>query len=128
MARAYKQVHRELTADERRKVEETRLWVKQHADEICELARMYRNHSSDSIATLEDAVELLKAERIRQQLSLGDIDERVGIGRPNLSRLENDAEANPTVATLVRYAEALGKRLLIVLEDESTHDAKAAQH
>ena len=39
------------------------------------------------------------------------------IRRPNLSRLENAAEANPTLATLTHYAEALGKRLMIVLAD-----------
>jgi hypothetical protein len=37
--------------------------------------------------------------------------------RPNLSRLENEAESNPTIATLTRYAEALGKRLFIALAD-----------
>jgi transcriptional regulator with XRE-family HTH domain len=52
-------------------------------------------------------------------LSLSDIEERTGIGRPNLSRLENEAEANPTVTTLTRYAEALGKRLMIVLADQN---------
>jgi len=38
-----------------------------------------------------------------------------GMERPNLSRLENEAESNPTIATLTRYAEALGKRLFIAL-------------
>ena len=69
------------------------------------------------MARLEDALALLKAERLRQELSLSDIQQRTGIERPNLSRLENEVEANPTIATLVRYAEALGKRLLIVLDD-----------
>ena len=50
-------------------------------------------------------------------LSLADIQDRTGIERPNLSRLENEGSSNPTVATLTRYAEALGKRLVIVLVD-----------
>jgi hypothetical protein len=35
-----------------------------------------------------------------------------------LCRLENDLEPNPTVSTLMRYAQALGKRLVISLEDD----------
>jgi len=50
-------------------------------------------------------------------LSLAEVSERTGMERPNLSRLENEAESNPTIATLTRYAEALGKRLFIALAD-----------
>jgi transcriptional regulator with XRE-family HTH domain len=41
--------------------------------------------------------------------------ERTGIERSALSRLENDVEANPTVNTLTRYADALGKKVLVIL-------------
>ena len=34
-----------------------------------------------------------------------------------LSRLENNDDANPTVTTLSRYADAVGKQLLMVLAD-----------
>ena len=70
-------------------------------------------------ATLQEALQVLKAERIQQGLSLADIQQRSGIEKPNLSRLENET-ANPTVATLIRYAEALGKRLMIVLADRTS--------
>ena len=60
-----------------------------------------------------DAFRLLKAERQALGLSLSDIEEKSGIGRAALSRLENEAEPNPTVVTLTRYAEALGKRLVV---------------
>jgi transcriptional regulator with XRE-family HTH domain len=43
--------------------------------------------------------------------------ERTGIERSTLSRLENDAEANPTVDTLTKYAAAVGKKVLVVLAD-----------
>ena len=66
---------------------------------------------------LKAAMQLLQAERIRQGLSLSDIQRKTGIEPPNLSRLENDNSANPTIATLTRYAEALGKKLEIVLTD-----------
>jgi transcriptional regulator with XRE-family HTH domain len=47
---------------------------------------------------------------------LSDIEERTGIGRSALSRLENETEPNPTVVTLTRYAEALGKKLVVSFE------------
>lgn len=53
----------------------------------------------------------LKAERERQALSLADVEERTGIRRSVLSRLENDATSNPTMLTLQRYAVALGLSL-----------------
>ena len=110
-------VRRELTPGEKKRVQETRRWAQGHETEIRQLAKIHRDHPSDSMARLEDALALLKAERLRQELSLSDVQQRTGIEQPNLSRLENEVEANPTIATLVRYAEALGKRLLIVLDD-----------
>jgi transcriptional regulator with XRE-family HTH domain len=44
------------------------------------------------------------------------VEERTGIGRSALSRLENDDAANPTMATLLRYSDALGKKLVVRFE------------
>jgi DNA-binding phage protein len=88
------------------------------AAEIRRKAKVYKREHDALQVTLQEALRLLKDERVRQGLSLGDIQDRVGIERPNLSRLENDAEANPTIATLTRYASALGKRLVIALVDQ----------
>jgi transcriptional regulator with XRE-family HTH domain len=41
-----------------------------------------------------------------------------GMDRSALSKLENGQRPNPTVETLVRYAEAVGKHLKIELIDE----------
>ena len=40
-----------------------------------------------------------------------------GMDRSALSKLETGQRANPTVDTLVRYAEAVGKRLVVSLTD-----------
>lgn len=115
--RRAKHVRRELTESERARVTEARRLVPQDEAEIRGLAKKYEQEYETARATLQEALQMLKAERVRQGLSLADIQERTGIERPNLSRLENDAEANPTVATLSRYAEALGKKLVIALSD-----------
>jgi transcriptional regulator with XRE-family HTH domain len=50
-------------------------------------------------------------------LSLQEVAERMGTDRANLHRLEN-VPGNPTVATLARYANAVGKRIVISLANQ----------
>ena len=72
---------------------------------------------------IQHAMAVLKIERVKKELSLFDIKERTGIERSTLSRLENNEEANPTVNTLTRYADAVGKRVLVVLADADEVEA-----
>ncbi|MDA1054103.1 MAG: helix-turn-helix transcriptional regulator [Planctomycetota bacterium] len=115
--RQAKHVRRDLTDAERARVSEARRLVQEEEAEIRSKAKKYKQEYDAAQVALRDALELLKAERMRQDLSLADMQERTGIERPNLSRLESDAEVNPTVATLTRYAEALGKKIVISLSD-----------
>jgi transcriptional regulator with XRE-family HTH domain len=46
-----------------------------------------------------------------KRLSLTDVYEQTGIDRSALPKLENVANENPTIETLLRYAEIVGKRL-----------------
>ena len=66
-------------------------------------------------------VDFLRAlatlKRERQGLSLADVSERSGIDKAALSRLENDLQLNPTLNTLTRYAEAIGKRVRLSFPD-----------
>jgi DNA-binding phage protein len=118
--REARHIRRELTPEERARVTEARRLIAAEEPEIRKKARIYKREYDAAQAALHDALKLLKAERERLGLSLTEVAERTGIERPNLSRLENETEPNPTVATLSRYAEALGKRLLIVLADQAS--------
>ena len=71
---------------------------------------------------IRQAVAALKAAREQAGLSLADVEERCGIGRAALCRLENGQTLNPTVNTLSRYARAIGKRWLWALADERQQD------
>jgi len=66
---------------------------------------------------LRDIVRVLRAERRRLGLSLADVGTRSGIGKANLSRLENDPHPNPTMDTILRYADALGCAVHVVLDE-----------
>ena len=66
---------------------------------------------------LHDLLKQLKAARDAKGLSLANLTELTGMDRSALSKLETGRRANPTVETLVRYAEAVGKRLVVSLTD-----------
>ena len=67
---------------------------------------------------LLDFGRALKTERERQGLSLSDISERCGVEKGAISRLENGLNTNPTVDTIRRCAQALGKAITLGLADE----------
>src|SRR5438132_13014272 len=93
-----KHTHRSLTAEERARVNEARRLIAGEEQEIRSTAREYKQAYQAALATLQDAVKLLKMERERMGLSLTEVAERTGIERPNLSRLENEANSNPTIS------------------------------
>lgn len=71
----------------------------------------------DYLSILE-AVAALKKAREAAGLSLSDVAERCGIDRAALSRIENGQHRNPTIATLQRYARALGMHWVWSLQRE----------
>lgn len=105
--------NRPLTAEEAAKYKAIR---KQTAEELPDL--IARHH--ERMATVEQLQELLlqlKDAREAKGLSLSDLAELTGMDRSALSKLETGQRANPTVETLERYAEAVGKRLVLSLTD-----------
>src|ERR1700730_13035829 len=104
---------RRLTAEEAAKYKALR---EQVANELPDLTKRHQ----ERMATLDQFQELLtqlKAAREAKGLSLADLTELTGMDRSALSKLETCQRANPTVETLVRYAEAVGKRLIVSLAD-----------
>ena len=66
---------------------------------------------------VQQALQALKQEREKSGLSISDVAKRSGLDRAVISRLENGKQDNPTVATLMRYAAAIGKRFLWTYEN-----------
>ena len=115
--RIARQSKRRLTPEEKVRVAEVRRLVDDEREEILRRGREILVEELARKATLRDVSRLLKAERLSQGLTLTEIQQRSGIDPPALSRLENETDANPTVTTLTRYADALGKQLVIALVD-----------
>ena len=105
--------NRWLTPEEAAKYKAIR---EQAAEELPDL--IARHH--ERMATVDQLQELLlqlKDAREVKGLSLSDLAELTGMDRSALSKLETGQRANPTVETLGRYAEAVGKRLVLSLTD-----------
>ncbi|HLW67340.1 MAG TPA: helix-turn-helix transcriptional regulator [Gemmataceae bacterium] len=67
----------------------------------------------DSFTAILNLVARFKAERECQGLTLAEVAKRMGIDAPALSRLETGKMLNPTLATLHKWAEALGRKMEI---------------
>ncbi|HEX4589716.1 MAG TPA: helix-turn-helix transcriptional regulator [Gemmataceae bacterium] len=64
-----------------------------------------------SFAAILSLVARFRAMRERQGLTLAQVADRMGIDAPALSRLETGKMLNPTLATLHKWAEAIGQKL-----------------
>ena len=104
---------RRLTPDEAAKYKQIR---DQIADELPELVD--RHHERMAAAEqLQDLLIQLREAREQKGLSLADLTEITGMDRSALSKLETGQRPNPTLETLARYADAVGKRLVVALAD-----------
>jgi DNA-binding XRE family transcriptional regulator len=99
------------TAEQRAEEEDVR---RQHAAKPVQQrpAGAIDRHSFAAILTL---VARFKALREGQGLTLAEVAERMGMDPPALSRLETGKMLNPTLATLHKWAAALGQKLNIDL-------------
>lgn len=115
-----KRVYRRATEEERDRHSEARRKIAAEIPEIRNRAKVRLEAIKRDGTPIRQVLGALQAERLRQGLSLADIHERSGIDRAALSRLENNEEVNPTLATLERYASAVGKHLIVFLSEGPT--------
>ncbi|MFZ5831285.1 MAG: helix-turn-helix domain-containing protein [Planctomycetota bacterium] len=111
-----KRVYREPTAEQAAKYRRIREMIAAEIPEIKQQARALRQGRR---ATIQEAVAILKAEREWRGLSLAEISARTGISKSAISKLENSQDANPTVKTLSKYADALQMALTVTLTDKA---------
>jgi DNA-binding XRE family transcriptional regulator len=99
---------------------ERKRWQAALAETDIEQERAFWNPIVDQLrgqADIDSAVDLLKAVRESQGVSLRTLEETAGIPRGNISRLENHKNT-PDFETLQKYASALGKVVRVVVVDQ----------
>ena len=84
-----------------------------------ELPELLARHSErlEARDQLQELLKQLRQARKRRGLSLSELTELTGMDRSALSKLERGQRPNPTMDTLLRYADAVGKRLVVSLAD-----------
>jgi DNA-binding XRE family transcriptional regulator len=118
-----KRICRPATEEEQEKHRRIRGQVQEALPDIKQRAQQKLAEAMRLGIALQHTIALLKSERLKKGLSLADMKERTGIERSTLSRLENDVAANPTIDTLTKYADAVGKKVLVVLADVDAGEA-----
>ena len=113
--RKVRSVNKKLSDEERLRHKRIREQIEEEKGELIARGRRVKARH----ARLREAVAALKATRESLGLTLADIRERTGIEKGNLSRLENAANPNPTIDTLTRYADAVGKEIVIELVEKT---------
>jgi ribosome-binding protein aMBF1 (putative translation factor) len=119
-----KRVIRPLTADEAKRVANARREVEAERGEILREGRTAKRAWAAMRREVDETVARLRAERERLGLSLADLEQRCGLKRSALSRLENDKTSNPTLLTLERYAAAVGLTLHTSLQGNSGYGSR----
>jgi DNA-binding XRE family transcriptional regulator len=104
---------RRLTPEEAAKYKSVRQQVTEELPDL--IARHHQRMAA--LDQIDELLKQLKGAREKKGLSLADLTEATGMDRSALSKLETGQRPNPTVETLVRYAEAVGKRLVVSLTD-----------
>ncbi|MEZ6114106.1 MAG: helix-turn-helix transcriptional regulator [Pirellulaceae bacterium] len=106
---------RKLSPEEAANYRQLRAEIESEKPEILDAAQQTR--AKVRRQQLASVMKELKAAREAKGLSLADINQRTGMDRSALSRLESITNENPTIDTLLRYAEVVGKRLRIEVVD-----------
>lgn len=93
-------IYRPASEEERARHQLAREEIAAELPEIKGRARAILETLKKKGTPIRHVIATLRAERERKGLSLADLNERTGIDRAALSRLENNEEANPTINTL----------------------------
>ena len=118
-----KRIYRQATVEEQERHKRIREQIQEELPDIKQRAKQKLAEAMQRGIAIQHTMAVLKSERVKKGLSLSDMKERTGIERSTLSRLENNAEANPTINTLTRYADAVGKKVFVVLADSDEVEA-----
>ena len=76
-----------------------------------------------AIRSMDAVLSALKQARQQRGLSLAKMKQLTGMDSSDLSKLENNRRDNFTIDTVARYAKAVGKRVVFLVEDDTAEFA-----
>jgi DNA-binding phage protein len=117
-------IHRKLTDRERQRYQRLVAEVDAEKDDMLQQAR----EAFDRMDRIDDVVEALTALRRAKGLTVTEVARRAGMHKPNVTRLESVTHVNPTLDTLLRYAEAIGAEIRIAIIDTDSGQIVTAKN
>ena len=107
----------DLTEGQRAALKKADAEVESEKEEITRMARQAFAERKAFETELVKATCLLAAAREERGITLAKLAELTGMTRQALSRIERGENKNPTFSTLQRIAAALGKEVIIKMQD-----------
>ena len=104
---------RPLTEEEAAKYRGVRAQIEQERADI----EARHEERMSGLISIDATFAELRNLRKEKGLSLADLRDLTGMDRSALSKLETGERGNPTVQTMVRYAQAVGKKVVVGLVD-----------
>ena len=114
MPKKIKRTYRKLSDQERAEYDELHRKLDEERPEI----ERWASRALDRLDAIKHVVAALRKVRNARGISLSEVEEASGMGRANVSRLENAPDPNPTIETLMMYADAIGVELKIAIVDK----------
>ena len=107
----------DLTEGQRAALKKADAEVESEKEQITRMARQAFAERKAFETELVKATCLLAAAREERGITLAKLAELTGMTRQALSRIERGENKNPTFSTLQRIAAALGKEVIIKMQD-----------
>ena len=110
-----RRIYRAATPEEQEEHRRVRAQIAEELPVLRQLGKDLLAEALEAGGDLQHILAFLKKERIKKGLSLAEIEVRTGLEQATLAALEHNSDANPTIDALTRYADAVGKKVKIIL-------------
>jgi DNA-binding phage protein len=110
-----KRITGKLTIAQKKLLDEKLAAAEKHKAAWQAEGKLIKQQHEQMLADLANVFQSLRSEREKQGLSLADVSARTGIPRESICRLENLEKGNFEIATIQRYAQALGLKIQVAL-------------
>ncbi len=107
----------DLTDQQREALKKVDAEIEAEKEEITRKAKEAFANQQALEARLIQTTSLLAAAREQRGISLSQLAQLTGMTRQAISRIERGENKNPTFSTLQRIASALGKEMIVKLQD-----------
>lgn len=110
-----KRIYRSATPEEKARHQQIREEIQAELPDLQQRAKQKLAAAMPQGVDIQQTIALLKAERLKKGLTLSALNESTGIDLATLVQFEESVDVDPTIAILTRYADAVGKKVYLLL-------------